>query len=195
LNILDRELWMHAPVMSEANEFGMTLFFDVGGGALVWDKGLYGSLGFGLTFAYNHSNHSLVFELFQDAQKGKRGLPVVAQVAACGKCLLSVSSQSREATTLFQSGRAVYPPGPIAVLDTPKTLQMGFSQGVGFPPLDTFYAMENELFRWTLIRVEASSTDSIVPKLRFDSILLKMLKGLVGSCQSALSQILGKQHQ
>ncbi len=186
LNVLDRELWMHAPLISEANEFGLTLFFDLGAGALVWDRGLYGSAGLGFTFSYNHTAESFVFEFFQDAQVGKRGLPVVAQVAGCAKCLLSVAANP---ASLMQSGRAVYPPGPIAVLDTPKSLQMGFSQGIGFPPLDTFYAMESKLYRWTLLRVEVGSQKA---PFKVDSVLWRSIERLTKFCSQALGRFFNR---
>lgn len=191
LSVVDRELWSHAALVAKSNEVGMTVIADVGMGALFLDRGIYGSAGLGLTFAYHHIDEGVVFELFTDLQSGKRGLPVVAQAAVCVKCLLHIASQDPKEPELSQFGRALYPPGPLAILDTGHLVETGFSQGLGFPPLDTVFGMENRMLRTTWLRLATSSIDT-GQNFRADSQLLSTPAAGVRATMQAISNLAWK---
>lgn len=155
-NALDQQIWNRAPLISRSNEFGGALIVSAGAGAQFSKRGFYGSNAVGLIFGYNSDSKALVIRVVDDLERVTQALPVVAQVAATGKLLVYVANRNSEQTQAFEHGSALYPPGPFITIDTPDTFMMGLSQGIGFPPLDTFYAFKTKLLRASLVDVFVS---------------------------------------
>lgn len=153
LNAIDNEIWSHANVVSQSKEFGFMLGANINGGAAFGNRGLYGALGFGMSIGFNSETERLVFDIYQESQKLVRALPVVAQVSSGFQAMGYSSISGRE---LHGAGRFITPPGPIATYDSAELFTFGLNQGIGFPPLDTFYAYENKFYRNSLLRISVS---------------------------------------
>ncbi|OFZ67588.1 MAG: hypothetical protein A2328_10810 [Bdellovibrionales bacterium RIFOXYB2_FULL_36_6] len=170
LSAIDMEIWSHAPIIASSDEFGFILSANLNGGAGLGSKGAYWGQGLGVSFGFNSTTNRFVFEFFHDDQKFKRAIPFVAQVAISGQAFLYTAQSERD---LIQVGRFITPPGPIASFDSPAQFSFGVNQGIGVPPLDTFYAYETSSTRSDLVKVSFSLVHPI-SSIRFQSMFTEV---------------------
>ena len=172
LQNLDKELWAHAPVISQAHEFGGSIEVGVSGGAQVGRWGLFGLTGLGLTFAVDPTNKVFVVELYQDFEKARRVDPFYLGAGVFLSFLGSGTYHNWKEPLAPEVGHGVCLPG-LAACITRNNFRAGISEelGLGFP---SFAAFNGKLARVPILRIGVSP--KWVGFVRAKSFVLPLLK-------------------
>lgn len=153
---VDYKLWSQAPMLIEANEFGMSVALGLLAEGGVRRTGGGGVEELGLSFAYNKTQKAFVFEIYHNSEKFENSKSVVAAVGIMGKAGIHFGKRSGASGL---KGGSFYPPFvPGYSMATPEYFSAGFSSSLGLPPSPFVDIMtfSNKFERTTLLRVSVS---------------------------------------
>jgi hypothetical protein len=159
LSSLNRQLWSQAPLVGDANEFGLNLSIGLaleGGHA---KKGWGGQFEIGFNFGYNKESKAFVFQIYRNIEKFKTTLmPAIFYTGVTPKAAIQVA-QVKDGSIQSRVGTTVYPPGvPVFLSTTPTMFASGLNSGIGFPPppFGDVLSYTNTLDNKALIRITVS---------------------------------------
>ena len=156
---LDYKLWSQAPLVIQANEFGLQASVGVIGLSGFLKKGGGGLEEIGLSLAFNKQNKAFVFEIFHSSERFDHSAMPALNIGINGKAGMLMVSRDLQDPTRAMKGSTFYPPAfPGSSGAGPELFTAGMSSGVGFPPppLADFLTFTNKFERNTVIRVTVS---------------------------------------
>lgn len=161
LTAMNRQLWAQAPLVGDANEFGVTLSLGLALEGGRPKKGWGGQFDLGVSFGYNKEKKAFVFQIFRNIEKFRTTLmPAVFYAGVTPKAAIQVS-QMRDGAIQSRIGTTIYPPGVPGFLSTSPTMfASGINTGVGFPPppFGDMLSYTNQLDNKAILRVMISPT-------------------------------------
>lgn len=153
---VDYKLWSQAPMLIEANEFGMSVALGILAEGGARRRGGGGVEELGLSFAYNKSQKAFVFEIYHNSEKFESSKSLVAALGIMGKAGIHFGKRSNAGGL---KGGSFYPPVvPGFSMTSPEYFAAGFSSSLGLPPSPFVDIMtfNNKFERTTLLRVTVS---------------------------------------
>lgn len=148
---IKKELVNHAPVIAKSSEFGLNFPTGPLAAAAFNRFGSVSSANFALGFGVDEQAKAFVFEFFLDWHSLNVALPVIAEVAVSTNMMVYGADPQRP---LVQKGRYFSPWFmPVASIDFPESVNIGYSMGVGLPPIDFLYSYVTNVTRVSLLRV------------------------------------------
>lgn len=153
---IDYKLWSQAPMLIEANEFGMSVALGLLAEGGTRRRGGGGVEEIGLSFAYNKTQKAFVFEIYHNSEKFENSKSLVAALGVMGKAGIHFGKRSGASSL---RGGSFYPPVvPGYSMTTPEYFSAGFSSSLGLPPSPFVDIMtfSNKFERTTLLRVTVS---------------------------------------
>lgn len=156
LKSINYKLYTQAPLLIDANEFGLSLSVGIVGEAGFIKKGGGGAEEIGLSLAYNKSQKAFVFELFHNSEKFNNSKSFVSVLGVVAK--LGTSIGARDGTKVIK-GSSFYPPMiPGFTSNSPNYFVTGFSSSLGLPPapLSDMLTFSNDFERTPLVRITVS---------------------------------------
>jgi hypothetical protein len=161
LAAMNRQLWSQAPLVGDANEFGVTMSLGLAAEGGRPQKGWGGQFEIGVSFGYNKEKKAFVFQIYRNIEKFKSTLmPAVFFAGVTPKASIQVA-QARDGAIQARLGSTIYPPGVPAFLSTTPTMfSSGFNSGIGFPPppFGDMLSYTNRLDNKVLLRLMISPT-------------------------------------
>ena|GEM_PF-3287988 len=161
LSAMNRQLWAQAPLVGDANEFGVnvSLGLAVEGGRP--QKGWGGQFDLGLSFGFNKEHKAFVFQIYRNLEKFKTTLmPAVFYAGVTPKAAIQIS-QMKDGSIQSRIGTTIYPPGvPGFLSTTPTMFASGINTGIGFPPppFGDMLSYTNTLDNKAVLRIMVSPT-------------------------------------
>lgn len=157
LQALDLKLWQQAPLVAQANEFGVFLAggpIAEGGNS---EKGYGGLTNLGVSVGFNLEQKAVALQLFSDLEKFKSTqMPAVFVIGLSFKLGFYLSNFSGK---LNSRGSTFYPPMiPGFTSSSPNSFATGFSSGLTIPPspLGDLLTYTNDLNQSVLMRLTIS---------------------------------------
>ncbi|MBX9767397.1 MAG: hypothetical protein K2X47_09015 [Bdellovibrionales bacterium] len=152
LEFINRELWLHAPIVIRSNEFGGIFAIAPNGGAAIGSKGFYRSASLGLAISYNPKASFVRVEVFYDYEKLLSGIPGQVNAGVTFKFGGFIANRLDAGETEehpFANARSSYPLGPFALEDSSSHLGIGLPVMLGVvpSPLDGFMGVQNSTTR------------------------------------------------
>ncbi len=182
LEFINRELWLHAPIVLESNEAAIYMIIAPHGGLAVKTWGRYYSKGLGLSLSYNWQQNKIYIESFHDTEKLIQGLPFQGNLGVnlkLGAGVINRNTKDAQPVRIdYSHGRSSYPPGPFSIEDSTSHLGLGFPLNAGLipSPLDGAMGLQNSLERTVYfsksIEIPGIKTQS---PLAYCSLLLKKI--------------------
>ncbi len=156
LKSINYKLYTQAPLLIDANEFGLSLSVGIVAEAGISKKGGGGAEEIGLSLAYNKSQKAFVFELFHNSEKFNNSKSFVSVLGIVAK--LGTSIGVREGAKVIK-GSSFYPPMiPGFSSNSSNYFVTGFSSSLGLPPapLADMLTFSNDFERTPLVRITVS---------------------------------------
>ncbi|MFM8314638.1 MAG: hypothetical protein ACKOA8_10165, partial [Deltaproteobacteria bacterium] len=154
LKAFDRELWVHAPFISQVNEIGASVEAGIAGGAKLGKRGVFVILGTGVSLGIDPKEKAVIFELFQDVEWSKTALPGYIGAEAFGSLFGNTTYHDWKNPLQIEKGNAIGAPG-LAGCITSNNARVGIAKGIGlgFPGAAV---MTSTLVRIPLVRIGIS---------------------------------------
>ena len=156
---IDYKMWFQAPLLINANEFGIQASAGIIGLGGFQKKGGGGVEEIGISLAYNKDAKSFIFEVFHNGERFDHATMPAFNVGVNGKASLIMKAQSKESGNKVSEGSTFYPPAfPGSTSYGPEMYAAGVSTGVGFPPppLGDLLTFTNTFKRTSLIKISIS---------------------------------------
>lgn len=138
IEVIDRRLWLRAPVVATQNEFAFTLGVSALAMAGHRKVGVGTSLGLMISMGFNRQTRKAIFEITLETQKFSRawGVPTLL-LAIAPRGSISVTDQRPKAEMDLREGRNYYPPLAAGYFfDTEHHVEIGAeSHLLSCPPL------------------------------------------------------------
>lgn len=153
---INYKLYNQAPLLIEANEFGLSLSVGVAAELGMGRKGVGYNQELGLSFAYNKADKAFVFEIFHNSEKFNNSRSFVSLLGVIGK--LGMTIGVRDGAKIIK-GSSFYPsfiPGFSST--SPSYFYTGASTSFGFPPspFADMLTFTNDFHRTPLLRITFS---------------------------------------
>ncbi|MBC7755017.1 MAG: hypothetical protein H7Z71_12315 [Moraxellaceae bacterium] len=156
---IDYKMWFQAPLLINANEFGIQASVGIIGLGGFQKKGGGGVEEIGISLAYNKDAKSFIFEVFHNGERFDNATMPAFNVGINGKASLVMKAQSKDNSNKVAEGSTFYPPAfPGSTSYGPEMYAAGMSTGVGFPPppLGDLLTFTNTYKRTALIKISIS---------------------------------------
>lgn len=156
LKSINYKLFTQAPLLIDANEFGLSLSMGIIGELGMLKKGGGGSEELGLSFGYNKKDKAFVFELFHNSEKFSSSRSFVSVLGVVGKLGLSIGA--RKDANIIKGGTFYPPMIPGFSANSSSYFVTGLSSTFGFPPspFADMLTFTNDFERTPLIRITVS---------------------------------------
>src|SRR5690606_4817294 len=105
---IDYKLWSQAPLLIDANEFGVSASIGLLAETGVLRKGGGGAEEIGLSFAYNKKSRAFVFEIFHNSERFDNTKAAVSVIGVVGKLGLSMAHKDAGFEARTMKGSAFY---------------------------------------------------------------------------------------
>lgn len=155
LEFINRELWVHAPVVIRSNEFGGVFAIAPNAGAAAGKMGFYRSVSLGLAISYNHQASYIRVEMISDFEKLLIGIPGQINAGVTLKMGGFIANRTTNGTdeNAFLNARSSYPLGPFGIEDSSSHFAaiLPFTMGVVPYPFDGFMGVQNTTTRKILL--------------------------------------------
>lgn len=159
LQSIDYKLWSQAPLVIDANEFGVHAQVGVFALTGVREKGFGGGEFMGLSFAYNKENRAFVFEIQHTSESFTRSQAATGVLGLAGFMGMDISRKDLAHPVEVLRGNSFYPPAaPIYSLTGPNHFSAGIASTLGLPPppLADLMTWEDNHERRALLRITVS---------------------------------------
>ncbi len=156
---IDFKMWFQAPLLINANEFGIQASAGIIGLGGFQKKGGGGLEEIGLSLAFNKNSRAFIFEVFHNGERFDNATMPAFNVGINGKANLVMKAASADGKMKVSEGSTFYPPAfPGSTSYGPDMYAAGMSTGVGFPPppLGDLLTFTNTYKRTALIRISVS---------------------------------------
>lgn len=159
LQNIDYKLWSQAPLVIDANEFGVQASVGILALSGYKDKGFGGGEFFGVSFGYNKETKSFVFEIHHTSERFASTTAAVGIVGLNAFAGMQLVRKNLEQPTASTKGLTFYPPAvPAYSTVGPQVFSAGLSSSIGFPPppLADLLTWSDHFEKRVLLRVTVS---------------------------------------
>jgi hypothetical protein len=156
---VDYKMWFQAPLLINANEFGVQVSGGVIGLGGFQKNGGGGVEEVGLSLAFNKDSKAFIFEVFHNGERFDNSTMPAFNVGINGKANITMKAASQDGKNKVSEGSTFYPPAfPGSTSYGPDMYAAGMSTGVGFPPppLGDLLTFTNTYKRTALIKISVS---------------------------------------
>ncbi|MBC7457541.1 MAG: hypothetical protein H7235_04640 [Bdellovibrionaceae bacterium] len=156
---IDYKMWFQAPLLINANEFGIQASIGIIGLGGLHKKGGGGLEEVGISLAYNKDAKAFVFEVFHNGERFDNAMMPAFNVGINGKANVTMKAAPKDGTNKVSEGSTFYPPAfPGSTSYGPDMYAAGMSSGVGFPPppIGDLLTFTNTYKRTALIKISVS---------------------------------------
>ncbi len=156
---VDYKMWFQAPLLINANEFGVQVSGGVIGLGGFQKNGGGGVEEVGLSLAFNKDSKAFIFEVFRNGERFDNSTMPAFNVGINGKANITMKAASQDGKNKVSEGSTFYPPAfPGSTSYGPDMYAAGMSTGVGFPPppLGDLLTFTNTYKRTALIKISVS---------------------------------------
>ncbi len=178
---VDYKLWYQAPLVINANEFGLQSSIGIIGIGGMMKAGGGGLEEFGISLSYNKTTKTFVFEVFHNTERFDNSAMPVIDIGVNFKAQVKMKANSGSSFSKIESGQSFYPPAfPGTTSQSSDAYAAGFSSGFGFPPppLADILTFTTNYKRSHLIRISVSPIVKGFIRVSFGNFL-KPVKSVV----------------